>query len=157
MSTSLYETDFYAWTREEATKLRRLLDERVNTDLDLENLAEEVESMGRSNRAQLDTRLANLIEHLLKLAFSLAWEPRRQWQLSVRGQRHSITRLLRQNPSLRRELVEVFEDAYTRAVAEFDDEKLIELTMDPLPGLCPFDLHQHILQDEWWPATRGMN
>jgi len=157
MSAALYETDFYAWTPEQNEKLRRLLDQRVNTDLDLENLAEEIESMGRSDRSQLETRLANLIEHLLKMAFSLAWEPRHQWRLLVTGQQFSINKLLRKNPSLRRELPEAFDDVYSRAVAGFDDEKLIELTMDPLPDLCPFDPHDHILNDAWWPAARGDN
>lgn len=151
---SLYETDFYAWTQEQSDKLRRLLTTRTNLDLDIENIAEEIDSMGRSNRHQLVNRLAELDEHLMKLAFSLAWEPRRQWKKSVTGQRYSIAKLLRQNPSLRRELPASLEAAHEDALREFDQDKLIRLNMNELPGLCPFELDD-MLNDEWWPEPRG--
>ena len=153
MST-LYETDFYAWTQQQSGKLRQLLGSRTNLDVDIENIAEEIGSMGRSNRHQLVTRLAQLDEHLMKLAFSLAWEPRRQWKKSVTGQRFSIAKLLRQNPSLRRELPDLLAEAHEDALRVFDDDKLIELTMDALPGLCPFELDD-MLDGDWWPAPRG--
>lgn len=152
---SLYEADFYAWTQEQSTKLRDLLSSRTNIDLDIENLAEEIDSMGRSNRHQLINRLAELDQHLMKLAFSLAWEPRRQWKKSVAGQRYSIAKLLRDNPSLRRELPASLAAAHEDALREFDQEKLIELTMNELPGLCPFELDD-MLDPEWWPHPRGV-
>ncbi len=152
---SLYETDFYAWTQDQSGKLRQLLIERSNLDIDLENIAEEVDSMGRSNRAQLVNRLAQLDEHLMKLAFSLSWEPRRQWKKSVAGQRHSIARLLAESPSLRRQLPDALGEAHKFALHTFDDEKLIELTMNELPGLCPFEL-EDMLDPDWWPDPRGV-
>lgn len=152
---SLYEADFYAWTQEQSTKLRDLMSSRTNIDLDIENLAEEIDSMGRSNRHQLINRLAELDQHLMKLAFSLAWEPRRQWKKSVAGQRYSIAKLLRDNPSLRRELPASLVAAHEDALREFDQEKLIELTMNELPGLCPFELDD-MLDPEWWPNPRGV-
>lgn len=151
---SLYDTDFYAWTQEQSAKLRELFAERANLPLDFENLAEEIESMGRSNRRQLINRLAQLDEHLMKLAFSLSWEPRRQWKKSVTGQRHSIAELLEENPSLHRELPEFLLAAHKKALDEFDLEKRIQLTMNELPGLCPFELDD-MLDDEWWPEGRA--
>lgn len=151
---SLYDTDGYAWSEEQGAKLRALLTERSNLDLDIENIAEEVESLGRSYRAQLVSRLIQLDEHLMKLAFALHWESRRQWKQSVRGQRLSIERLMRKNPSLRRELPQALAEAHEDAVRQFDDEKLIQLSMEPLPDLCPFDLDD-MLTDDWWPESRG--
>ena len=151
---SLYDTDGYAWSEEQSAKLRALLTERSNLDLDIENIAEEVESLGRSYRAQLVSRLMQLDEHLMKLAFALHWESRRQWKQSVKGQRLSIARLLRKNPSLRRELPQALAEAHDDAVRQFDDEKLIQLSMEPLPDLCPFELDE-MLTDEWWPEGRA--
>lgn len=148
---SQYETDFYAWTQIQSDKLRHLMVERSNLDLDLENIAEEVDSMGRSFRNQLGNRLTNLIEHLLKLAFSTNSDPRRQWELSVKGQRVAIKKLVRKNPSLRPLLSEEADDSYPEAIGFFDDEMLAELGMPPLPETCPFDLESQILNDEWLP------
>ena len=151
---SLYDTDGYAWSEEQSAKLRALLVERSNLDLDIENIAEEVESLGRSYRAQLVSRLAQLDEHLMKLAFALYWDSRRQWKNSVAGQRYSIDRLLKKNPSLRRELPEALVEAHEDALRVFTDEKLIQLSMEELPGLCPFDLDD-MLKDDWWPEARS--
>lgn len=151
---SLYETDGYAWSEEQSAKLRALLNERSNLDLDIENIAEEVESLGRSYRAQLVSRLAQLDEHLMKLAFALHWDSRRQWQQSVTGQRYSIHKLLRKNPSLRRELTEALSEAHEDALRAFTDEKLIQLQIESLPGLCPFAIGD-MLDDDWWPEGRA--
>ena len=153
MATQLYETDFYGWTQEQAAKLRALLAERSNLDLDVENIAEELEDMGRSNRSQLVNRLAELDEHLMKLAFSPKGEPRRQWENSVKGQRYSLAKLLRKNPSLRPHLDEALAEAHQDALRIFNDKLLVELLMNEPPELCPFDLTD-MLSDEWWPEPK---
>lgn len=155
MASQIHESDFYGWTQEQAAKLRRLRDERANIDLDLENIAEELEDMGRNNRQQLMNRLAGLYEHLLKLAFSLAWEPRNQWKNSVNAQRKSIAKLLKKNPSLKSHLEEEALDGYDLALVVFDEEKLIELNMHPLPETPPFDLQDQVLKEGWLPEPRG--
>ena len=99
---TLYDTDFHAWTQEQAAKLRALVAARSNLDLDLENIAEEIESVGASDRRELHSRLARIIEHLLKLEDSTLGEPRHGWKSSVRAERTSLERLLEQSPSLRR-------------------------------------------------------
>lgn len=152
---TLYETDFHAWTLEQAEKARRLAAERSNIDLDLLNIAEELDDMGRSNRQQLTHRLAGIYEHLLKLAFSLNSEPRRQWELSVKAQRASIARLIRKYPSLKHHVQEDADDGYEIALAIFDDTLLIQLNMDPLPDTAPFDLHEQALNPDWWPEPRA--
>jgi len=155
MATQLYETDFYGWTQEQAAKLRKLLEERANLDLDLENIAEEIDSLGRSDYRQLRSRIEEICIHLLKLHYSLSWEPRRGWKNSVRGQRMRLGKLLEESPSLKRRLDEALAEGYEDALRHFDDEKLISLTMPMhLPGLSPFDI-EDILADEWWPESRG--
>jgi hypothetical protein len=69
-----YETDVYAWSLRQGALLRRLAaGERVNdADLDWPNIAEEIETVGRSERAAVASHIANIIEHLIKLEASPA-------------------------------------------------------------------------------------
>lgn len=152
---TLYEADFYGWTQEQAAKLRKLLAERSNLDLDVQNILEEIDSLGRSNYHQLVSRFEEIAIHLLKLHYSTLLECERLWKNSVRGQRTRIARLLLQNPSLRPRLAEALAAGYEDALRHFSDDKLIELCMpEQLPGSSPFDV-DHSLTDEWWPELRG--
>ena len=77
---SLYETDYCAWTRQQAADLRKLAKRRTNTPIDAAHLAEEVEDLGRSERDAVRSQVRRIIEHLLKLEFSPAAEPRAEWE-----------------------------------------------------------------------------
>lgn len=113
---SLYDTDFFAWTQEQATALRELARERSNLPLDWENLAEEVEDLGKSLRRELHSRIALIIEHLLKVEYSSAQQPRAGWMDTIDRERREIKRLLKQNPSLRRDVPETIADEGPGAV-----------------------------------------
>jgi Domain of unknown function DUF29 len=67
---SLYDRDFFAWTQQQAALLRRAAAGEPSSDLDLQNLAEEIESLGKRDRRALPAQLARITEHLLKLQFS---------------------------------------------------------------------------------------
>ena len=150
-----YETDFYGWTQEQAAKLRALLVERSNLDVDIENIAEEIDSLGRSDYRQLVSRFEEIAIHLLKLHYSTVLECERLWKNSVRGQRKRLAKLLRESPSLKPRLGEALEAGYEDSLRHFSEEKLIELTMpDYLPGSSPFGVDE-CLADEWWPELRG--
>ena len=79
LERSLYATDYYAWTRQQAAALRAMAARRPRSALDLENLAEEIESLGRSDWRAARSQVQRAIEHLLKLELSPAREPRVQW------------------------------------------------------------------------------
>ncbi|HEY2620277.1 MAG TPA: DUF29 domain-containing protein [Acetobacteraceae bacterium] len=98
-----YEVDFFAWTQRQGGLLRRLAaGERVNdADLDWPNIAEEIETLGRSERRLLTNQLATIIEHLVKLQASPAQEPRAGGRATIRRCRLSVEELLDNNPSLR--------------------------------------------------------
>ena len=102
-AASLYEQDFLRWSTEQAETLRDLARAGTNLPLDWENLAEEVESLGISQRKELRSRIATIIEHLLKLELSPAAEPRAGWGDTVDRERREIEVLLEASPSLRRE------------------------------------------------------
>ena len=99
-----YDVDVYAWSQRQGALLRRLAaGERVNdADLDWPNIAEEIETVGRSERSAVASHIANIIEHLIKLAASPATEPRLGWQATVDRGRGEVERLLEDSPSLRR-------------------------------------------------------
>ena len=102
--SSLYEQDFMRWAEAQAEGLRRAAEAGSNLPLDWYNLAEEIESLGRSQRRELRSRLATIVEHLLKLQFSSAIEPRAGWIETIGRERREIDLLLEDSPSLRSEL-----------------------------------------------------
>jgi hypothetical protein len=139
----LYDTDFVRWTEEQAAALRR---GRFDA-LDLENLAEEIESLGKTDRRRLKSRLTVLAMHLLKWSY----QPERRsgsWESTIRTQRAEIRQLLDDSPNLRREIPafigERYETARRNAAAETG------LPLATFPTECPFAVDE-ILAEEWLP------
>ena len=106
-----YERDFYAWALHNAELIRK---GRLS-EVDLEHVAEEIESMGKSDKNKLTNRLAVLIAHLLKWQFQPNLRGR-SWLLTIKEQRVRINQLLRQSPSLKYQLGTTLQDAYERAL-----------------------------------------
>ncbi|BAY76935.1 hypothetical protein NIES25_33930 [Nostoc linckia NIES-25] len=90
---NLYEADFYAWTQQQANLLRH----HQWNQLDLSNLIEEIESLGRKERQELRNRLSILIGHLLKWEYQ-AGQRSRSWLATIRVQRRETLKLLNENP-----------------------------------------------------------
>jgi len=142
--TMSYETDFHAWALRNAELLRQ---GRLN-DLDTEHIAEELESMGASERRELLSRLQVLLLHLIKHQF----QPERRgksWLLTINHQRTAIERLLEQSPSLARLLDDetvaiVYRKAVRDAIIETDLERHL------FPADCPYAIAQ-ILDEDWLP------
>jgi hypothetical protein len=98
-----YDVDFYAWTQRQGALLRRLAaGERVNdADFDWRNIAEEIETLGRSERGAVASSIRNIMQHLMKLEASPARDPRPGWRATIRRERVDIEALLEENPSLK--------------------------------------------------------
>jgi len=150
----LYERDYYAWTRAQAAILRRMRQQEAETGLDLANLAEEVEDLGRSERDAVRSQVRRIIEHLLKLEYSGAREPRDSWMDTVADARAVLDDKL--SPSLRRDVKAVWPRLYAqvlskvrRALRRFDEPDAAAA----LPADCPYDLDD-ICRPEWYPANR---
>ena len=97
----LYEADFVRWSEEQASALRSAALSGTNLPLDWENIADEIDSLGKSLRSELRNRLSTIIEHLLKLHVSPAIEPRPGWLETIDRERVEVETLLDENPSLR--------------------------------------------------------
>ena len=101
---ALYQEDTVAWSEHQAAALRASARGRSNQVLDWENLAEEIDDLGKSLRIALRSQISRIIQHLVKLEFSPAREPRSGWRGSVREARDQIQQLFEDSPSLRRDV-----------------------------------------------------
>jgi hypothetical protein len=101
---TLYEEDFFLWSKSQADALRAAARSGTNQRLDWENLAEEIESLGISQRHAVSSQARRMIRHFLKLEFSPAEEPRRGWFESANDAKAEIESLIEMSPSLRSEL-----------------------------------------------------
>ncbi|NCJ05246.1 DUF29 family protein [Synechococcales cyanobacterium C] len=135
MPANLYETDFYAWTLEQS----KLLKEGDFKHLDLVNLVEEIESLGKQQRQELRSRLGVLIGHLLKWDYQPE-KRSKSWRVTIREQRREILQLLKENPSLKPYL----EEAITQAHESGLDLVVKETPLDyrDLPEHCPYTLDE---------------
>lgn len=143
MSNTLYDQDFYAWANEQAALLRAgKLDQ-----IDVDNLAEEIESMGRSEKSELVNRLAVLLTHLLKWRYQQSFRSN-GWRGSIEEQRYQIMRHMRQNPSLKSQLDEAMADAYGVAVIRADRETGLGRSAFPQQSAFTFD---QATDEDFWP------
>ncbi len=101
---SLYRQDVYLWSREQAAALRKAAEAGSNLRIDWENVAEEIESVGNSERLALSSQIARIVEHLMKLDASPAQDPRRGWISTILDAQREIEDVLESSPSLRREI-----------------------------------------------------
>jgi hypothetical protein len=114
-ATTLYDRDFVTWSREQADALRAASRGGSNQKLDWENLAEEIESLGKSERHSLKSQIQRVVEHLLKLQHSPAVNPRTGWIDSINSARTEIELVLEDSPSLRTEVAASIAAALKRA------------------------------------------
>lgn len=138
-----YEKDFYSWTQEQA----ELLKSGRFSELDIDNLIEEVEAMGRSEKRELESRLTILLLHLLKWQYQEVRRGR-SWQLSIDEQRIQFCKTLKENPGLKPALDEIIKDAYKLAVIKAARETKISKAV--FPESCPWTLAQ-LIDDGFYP------
>ena len=143
MSNTLYEQDFHAWANEQA----RLLRAGRLTDADIEHIAEEIESMGRSEKRELVNRLEVLLIHLLKWRF----QPDRRGasrEVSITDNREKLEEHLMDNPSLRPRTDAAVETAFPRARRHAALET--DLPLAAFPATCPWTFGQ-FMEPDFWP------
>ena len=147
--TSAYESDIVAWAGEQARLLRAGRFEL----LDIANIAEEIEDVGRAEQRELMSRMAVLLAHLLKWQY----QPERRgnsWRRTIQIQREQLRRALKKTPSLKTLLANeewwegVWGDAWVEAARETG--------LDNFPEACPWTFAE-IRDDGWLPAEEGGN
>ncbi len=150
----LYETDFFLWTQEQAALLRQLPHERINLPIDWRNTADEIQDMGRRDLHSLHSRIRLILEHLVKLEFSPALDPRAGWVYTIDHNRDEIEDVLEASPSLRGKLAEGWARDYARARRS----AVKALARDGVPAeevsAAPTCTIDQALDPDWWPTNR---
>ena len=148
-----YDHDFYAWTQHQAMVLRTMA--VADNRFDRENLAEEIEALGRSERDAVRSQIRRIIEHLLKLAYSRSPQPRFDWMASIAEARDTLEDQI--TPTLRRDaeamLAKLYEGGRNRAELGLRGYGVTEAT-GALPAECPFTINE-ILRRGWYPEPPG--
>lgn len=142
MTAISYETDFVLWTQQQAEGLRN----GHFADLDFAHLAEEIESMGVSERHALSSHLFVILMHLLKWVH----QPDHQnssWRGSIRNSRRLARKLIKGSPSLRQTVQGLLEEEYPDAREEASEET--GLPLSTFPEFCPFTVEQ--VMGDFWP------
>jgi predicted nucleic acid-binding Zn-ribbon protein len=130
-TTTLYDQDFYAWTQRQVELLQAQQWEQV----DIQNLIEEIESLGRQERQELRNRLGVLLGHLLKWRYQPEARSK-SWAATIREQRERIQEHLTETPSLKPYLPEAIHKGYRYGLNLVDKETPLDLKH--LPQSCPF-------------------
>ncbi len=142
---TLYDQDYYLWLKTTINQLRT----GQFSAVDLENLLEELETMGKSEKRAVESLLTNLLVHLLKLKY---WDNEREisqghWQGEVRTFRRQIKKSLKDSPSLKPYILEIFDECYQDARKEASDRS--QLPIDTFP-LIPIGSLEQILDENWF-------
>ena len=141
-----YEDDFVAWLEDQAQRARR-----GETDsLDLENIAEELEGMARSDRREIRNRLTVLIIHLLKCSMRPD-RPSASWLGTIAEQRGGIATVLDDSPSLRSYPAEILDRCYPLARQKAAYQ--MRSSQRAFPERCPFTAAD-ALDPSWLPTER---
>ncbi|MFL5288554.1 MAG: DUF29 domain-containing protein [Rhodopila sp.] len=143
MSNSLYDQDFFAWANEQA----RLLRAGRLSEADIAHIAEEIESMGRSEKRELVNRLSVLLMHLLKWRFQPSVRGT-SWRLTIEEQRQRLADHLLDNPSLKATLDASIASGYRLAILGAARETGLDRAV--FPAACPWSFEQ-FMDEDFWP------
>ena len=135
-----YDDDVYAWSLEQAAVLRRLAEMRrdLPNGLDLANIAEEIEDVGKTELHRVESFLELMLQHLLKLASVPEAQSARHWRQEIGVHHRAVLDEDRRSMSQRVKLDNVWLAAKARADAALDQHGDVPIT--PLPEACPFSL-----------------
>ena len=140
-----YKDDVALWATEQAALIRA-----GKLDLvDLENVAEEIESLNRSIRSEIRSRLKVLLVHLLKYRFQPSMRTP-SWRSTITLQRLELEETLDESPSLRRYPAEILARSYQ--AARYGAAGETRLGVSTFPPVCPFSA-EDVFNHEFYPAA----
>ena len=127
---NLYDRDFALWIEATVKQLKS----GDFSQVDLENLIEEVESLGKSQRKAVDNFLTRLLEHLLKRCYVVLPDCYRGWEIEIRNFRKELKKEFKYSPSLKRFMIEILEECYREALEAVKED----YPDSNFPDVCPF-------------------
>ncbi|WP_173867215.1 DUF29 domain-containing protein [Synechococcus sp. BDU 130192] len=132
-SKTLYDQDFYQWIEQTISDLKSGDLEALDRD----NLIEEIEALGKREKRELESRLITLFEHALKRKYVPLEECHRGWDVTIRRTQKGILKILRDSPSLKHYLQEIFLDCHQEALENMQIEYDVEFPQNyPFPTEC---------------------
>jgi GrpB-like predicted nucleotidyltransferase (UPF0157 family) len=139
---NLYDRDFALWIEDTVSKLKA----KNVENLDWENLIEEVEGLTRKDRRELKNRLITLFEHALKRQYVPLTDCYRGWEVTIKRTQSKLRDILKDSPSLRNCLLEIYHDCYEEALEN------VQIEYDTFfPKICHFpDDVDGLLADKFW-------
>jgi Domain of unknown function DUF29. len=133
---TLYDIDFALWIEDTVNQLKS----RNIENLDWDNLIEEIESLGKRDKRELESRLTTLFEHALKRCYVLLPDCYRGWEVTISRTQKDIKKQLKDSPSLRNYLQENYLNCYQESLENMRIEYDAEF-----PDVCPFPQNVDIL------------
>lgn len=143
-----YEDDFFAWTQVQA----EMLEQQRFDALDLDNLIDEIASLGREQVHSVESHIIRIAEHLLKLAVSGNRDPRAVWAATVSEQRRRLARRLKMNPSLRGRVPELLAENWGDIVSGASEGLLRDAERALAALLPPFTVEQ-LVDPDFFPGN----
>jgi len=135
--TTLYEKDFCLWSSQQSELIRK----GDFGHIDIENIAEEIESLGKSYRRALRSQIKRLILHMLKLRYQPEMQiDSNSWQRSVNQAREDIREIVKENPSLKNTLDEILYGIYENARQDAHYETCLDIRV--FPKECPWTIEE---------------
>ena len=147
---NLYDQDFALWIEKTVKQLKS----GDLSQVDLENLIEEVESLGKSQRKAVDNFLTRLLEHLLKRCYVVLPDCYRGWEIEIRNFRKELKKEFKYSPSLKRFMIEILEECYREALEAVKED----YPDSNFPDVCPFaeDIDD-LLNNKFWQDEKYAN
>ena len=147
---NLYDQDFALWIEKTVKQLKS----GNLSQVDLENLIEEMESLGKSQRKAVDNFLTRLLEHLLKRCYVVLPDCYRGWEIEIRNFRKELKKEFKYSPSLKRFMIEILEECYREALEAVKED----YPDSNFPDVCPFaeDI-DGLLNHKFWQDEKYTN
>ncbi len=145
-----YDTDLVLWAESQARALRDAGHAGTNLPIDWENVAEEIEALGKSQLRELASRIRTILVHLMKLQASPAAEPRAGWRETIVEQRSEIERVIEDSPSLRQIVGRVIAREIGAAQRQVS-VALTEHNETPVIDLERIGYAEDEILGDWWP------
>ncbi|MGK7933993.1 MAG: DUF29 domain-containing protein [Microcystaceae cyanobacterium] len=141
-STTLYDQDFALWIEKTVKQLKA----GAFSQIDVENLIEEVESLGRRDKRELKSRLITLFEHALKRCYVPLPNCYRGWEVTLKRTQSKLKDILEDSPSYRNVLKDIYDQCYQEAVENMQTEYDANF-----PHVCPFpNKINELLDHKFW-------
>jgi hypothetical protein len=154
---TLYDEDYFAWLQQQAAALRRLAESRrdLPNDLDIEQIAEEIEDVGKSELRSTRSFIRNILVHVLLVAFDSRSSARMRWRSEILTSHAGLRSFA--TPSMRQliDMDELWSDAIESADARL--QEYVNHLPRNLPDRCPLTFDQIVSKTvDWDSVIRGL-